>query len=1083
MANVLTTIQELIQQSLAPGDPDRPLPIALQDAAARLQSLFSLQLEPTGDGLERWLATLRSLLTDVEVRETLLLRVLQVKLPRVAEALTLVGAVKATWQVTPDGAGGQKHTPITFTLDWDALEGFTRTPGKQALATLLARVRGVRDVQALQVLLLLLATGPEDLVGLEYRHQGFLALPEGQGLSLQDLVDLVNSPVAVPLGNELATRAADRAWIAAKRATALAGDHLVLDRPDALPFDPAAPLNGVSLTLRADAARLRAAKINLWGTGWILGADASADGAVSATVAFAGTTIDTSAGARGNARVRVSLAKPRPEGSDAFLLGDRSGTHVAIRDLSAGLSFNATPSEPVFGVSFVLDGVRFALGLDLLKPIAMGLTLPGALTFDSLIDLAFLQGLGLQLASGDGLTLGTETRKHLGYSIGGSGAGLWVDDVLARVEVSVGGRRLAFRVLLRFDARAELGPLKATLSGAGVWLGRWTSGNAGVLEPTGIGLSLDAGPITGGGFFGRLGPGEYGGALTLKILGIGAFAYGIHQELPGGGVSFVAVIGVRLPAPGVQVGFGFAITGFGGLIGINRRADTDKLRARLTSGTAGEVLFTDDPTRNAPRILGELRELFPDERGVHVAGPTIKLTWINLIFLDVGLFIELPGPRKIFVAGTGRLVVGSEDLPLVNFRLDFIGGVDLTTSLVYFDGALVNSTLLGIIKVTGGIALRVDYGANPSFLFTVGGFHPAFDPGGMAVPQVARAGASLEFGPVWLRQETYFAVTSNTVQFGAHTEAGIDIGPISVHGWFGFDTLVQFKPFRFVATIDAGMSACFAGYEFASIRVRGELSGPGPLRLHATASVKVLVRVSKSLTLTLDDSPAERVPTIPNLAHHLRDELTNPANLRVEATDAGVVLRSVPGGADALDAAGTLVWEQKRVPLARRLEKAEARPLDPPRTLTVAVTEGGVPLATTAEEDLFALGTFAKLSDGEALAGPGFSPGTSGFRLRATDGMAQGDKESSDRPTHVVMIPSRRRFDTPDGPRFGLGLLACLAEGRRQDHVPGVHVGAEAWRTPGSDALHAADAFLLARREGTFAHPASTPTVSMAGVL
>ena len=74
------------------------------------------------------------------------------------------------------------------------------------------------------------------------------------------------------------------------------------------------------------------------------------------------------------------------------------------------------------------------------------------------------------------------------------------------------------------------------------------------------------------------------------------------------------MLGVRF-TPGIQLGFGFEITGFGGLVGINRRADTDALRERLTSGAAGNVLFAEDPIRNAPALLGDLGALFPAGRG------------------------------------------------------------------------------------------------------------------------------------------------------------------------------------------------------------------------------------------------------------------------------------------------------------------------------------------------------------------------------------------------------------------------------------------------------------------------------------
>ena len=41
------------------------------------------------------------------------------------------------------------------------------------------------------------------------------------------------------------------------------------------------------------------------------------------------------------------------------------------------------------------------------------------------------------------------------------------------------------------------------------------------------------------------------------------------------------------------------------------------------------------------------------------------------------------------------------------------------------------------------------------------------------------------------------AFTSNTFQVGAKPEAGIEMGPISAHGYFAFDALIQFRPFFF----------------------------------------------------------------------------------------------------------------------------------------------------------------------------------------------------------------------------------------------------------------------------------------------
>lgn len=1071
MPDLLTTLRTLINEVLALDDPQRPLPTVL--SRANLGSMSAVELEPSAVGIQRWLDQLRSFVGDPAVRECLLVRVLQVKLPRLAEVLALAGVIRATW----DGA-----ILRSFTIDWGALEGFTKNPGPAALAALVGKVADVDDLKAMQVLVLLLVTGPDELVRQEYARRGFLALPAGDGVDLSDLTRLVNSPVQLPLG-PLAVGQATLEQIE-QLGPGAAGARVIVE-------GSASPsgLGELSAELVAKAEVLRSAQIDLWQSGWVLSADTSGSGEVSARIVLRPDGVATDAAARGSAKTSVFLSRRRPEGDDALLLGERRGTHFAIRDAKVGVTFFPDAAGPAFGFTLALDGVRFSVGTDVLGPLGGGLPLPSALRFDAPVSLSFLQGVpGLQGSSPDGgLTLALEVPRHLGFVVGGAGGGLWVDDMLVRVEAAVAQRRLALRVMFRFDARAELGPLKASVSGAGAWLGPWTSGAGGLVPPTGIGLSLDAGPISGGGFFGSLGAGEYGGALSLKVLGIGAFAYGIYKELPGGDVSFVAAIGVRLPFPGIQIGFGFAVSGIGGLIGINRRADLDLLRERLSTGTAGDVLFPGDPTKNAPRLLGQLRELFPDERGVHVFGPTLQLNWLSLIHLDVGVFIELPGPRKIFIAGTGRLVVGTEDFAIISLRLDFVGGIDLTASLIFFVGSLVNSHLLGILRITGGVALHLAYGTDGYFLYSVGGFHPDFAPAGLALPKLARAGASARIAIVWFSQQTYFAVTSNTVQFGARTEAGIEIGPIKVHGWFGFDALIQFRPFQFTAAIDAGMAAEFAGVEFASIRVRGELTGPSPIVLRAKASVKVLVTISKSVTITLGDPPREAIVTISNLATHLRDEIAKPANLRGAGDDPEVRFRQRPGGDTALIPTGDIVWEQRRVPLERELRKAEGNRLDPPRRLDVSVDGGG----EEPEEDQFGVGTYADVTDAQALSGPTFSTGRSGFRLGLSGRFASptGPGARADQPSEasLIVLPRRNRLAISAAIRYAPGLLEAAGERAAgaavKTQAPHVRVREEKWQLVDGPAMHAADAFLSGLNTGKAAFPVSTPTVSLQGVL
>lgn len=1064
LATLGTALGDCLRQPPPIGLP--PLPTSLASLTVGSLDDLAVGTDPRGPGIDRWLALLRSRVSDVAVRETLAVRVLQVKLPRVAEALTLLGAVEVVWEEAA-GVVQVRHLRIR----WDRLRTLTEDPGQVAMGALLGRVNGLGDVQSLQVLLLLLVGDPGALLRLEYARQGFAALPTGDGVGLGDLVALVNSPVYLPLPAGGLSRTPPGA-----------GVHLFATSAD-VPLGPG-DLGDLAVGAVLPDGLLPTGPVAL-APGWHLVVEAPGGGQTRIVVAAAGDRLDRDV--RSSGPVGVHVTPQGGLGQDAFLVGDPGGTHLAVGQVRLGVSLRSEPGTPLFTLLLSLAPVRLGLGVDVLGPVAGGLPLPPVLVFSADVRTAFTQGTGLS-SRGAGAGLGVELTQALDLVIGGPGAGLRVATVLVRLELQVGADALYLRALMRLSARAELGPVSVTMSDAGAWVGRWTTGNAGLLPPTGIGISLDAGPVSGGGHLARLAPRVFGGALSLRILGIGAFAWGVHEELPDGTTSVVLLIGIRLPVPGIQVGFGFAVSGFGGLVGAHRRADLDRLREKLGNGTSGDVLFTDDPVAHAPRLLGELRALFPAARGSHVVGPTLQLNWLYLLRLDVGLFLEIPS-GKVFVAGVGRYVVGTEDFALVRLRLDFVGGVDPTQGLLFLDGYLVDSTVLGIIRITGGIAFRLGVGASPFFVYSVGGFHPRFDARGLGVPALPRAGASLSLGIVWLRQEMYLAVTSTSYQFGTRTEAGIKIGPIKVHGWVQFDALIQLKPFFFTARIDAGMAAEFAGTEFASIRVLGELSGPGPLMLHARGSVRVLVKISKSVTITLDSSPPEHLETITNLAHHLAGELSRQENLRAEGTDPEVEF--APGASDPTLAVpvGALVWEQKRVPLQQLLERAEGRPLAPARTLHVDVAAW----STDPERDLFSHGTFADLSDAHQLATPTFVEAISGFRLSAGEKFATaGDRVTAPLATDVIRLPERQSF-TGRAAYLSADRLATLVE-REHGAVlaaqePQVEVVTEPW-TVGERVTDdfgmpftAASATSTARHADLVAAPVSSPVVSLTGVF
>ena len=825
------------------------------------------------------------------------------------------------------------------------------------------------------------------------------------------------------------------------------------------------------------------------GDGWQLSFTSSAGGDQTFQIHFSQDGIDPAFAS--SAQLELSLRKV-PAAGNALLVGAADGTHFSIKTIGIGLLLGTR--QPLFTVTAKFGNIEFVLKPDFLKFLSFGLNLPLQLKFQSDVELSYVQGKGLtgQGSEGGLPALGIEFATPVNLKIGGSGAGLSVDQVITRVEVKLQGSGLFFRALFRYGATAQFGPLKAVMDGAGVWLGRWVNGNGGLLPPQGIGVSLDAGPVSGGGFLKMIGDNEFAGAFQLKILGIGAFAYCVYKTLPTGDVSFVALIGIRLPMPGIQISFGFAISGFGGLVGINRKADTDLIRERMSSGAAGDVLFNDDPMRNAPKLLGDMRLFFPDQKSCFIIGPTIQINWLLIIRLDVGFFIELPGP-KIFIAGTAKLVIGSEEFALVYLKMDFVGGLDSTKSLIFFDAVLMNSHVLGIFRITGGVALRIAYGGNGYFLFSVGGFHPSFNPGSMEAPKVPRVGVSYSLGPVWLKKEMYLALTSNTFQLGSRIEAGLEIGPIAAHGWFAFDALIQFKPFHFIGQIDAGFDVEVSGVSLCSVHIAGRLSGPGPLVIQARASVKILfVRISGEVTLELSSNPPEVINPIPDIPDHLKTqkELSKPDNLRAEGEDKSVVFAPPGAGTKLFAPVGEIIWEQKRVPLGLDIEKVEGVELGSWHHIVAGTTlPGSVP-----EEDWFGVGTFMKLADAEALNNPRFSKQKSGLRI-GTGAMTEGSSKTASLEINLIKLPERTPFLNLASAQYLTAGLVGMLSGRNggAQMAPGeaqVAVEQEKWnafdakgKAQSATAMNAVQAFVQAKQTGGIALPAGEKQLNLAGII
>jgi len=320
-----------------------------------------------------------------------------------------------------------------------------------------------------------------------------------------------------------------------------------------------------------------------------------------------------------------------------------------------------------------------------------------------------------------------------------------------------------------------------------------------------------------------------------------------------------------------------------------------------------------------------------------------------------------------------------------------------------FDAVLVDSTLLEVFTLSGGIAFRLSWGAQPYTLLSIGGFHPSFSPAPMVLPpsltrmamsySVADAGLSL-------RLEGYFAITPNTLQLGARIDAAIEFGPLSARGFLAFDVLIRFQPFSFQFDFEARMEVRWKGRTLAGLRVRGSMAGPGPVVFSGEVCIEILFfSICAHATFELGSQAPPVVTPVPSALDELAGELADAANLVAGGGGGLVGLRPVPAGTSApvLPPTGELLWRQKRAPLELLLERFDGAPLA--RAETVTVTSASL---AGMEDDWFAPGWFAELSDAEALNRRAFERLPGGIRLGAAGTTA------STAVTHTVTVQEFR---------------------------------------------------------------------------
>src|SRR5205814_1647943 len=116
-------------------------------------------------------------------------------------------------------------------------------------------------------------------------------------------------------------------------------------------------------------------------------------------------------------------------------------------------------------------------------------------------------------------------------------------------------------------------------------------------------------------------------------------------------------------------------------------------------------------------------------QGQYVFGPMAMLGWgtPTLITIELALILELPSPVRLIILARLHAALPNADFAIVSINLDAVGVVDFDRSELSVDATLYDSRV-GPFAITGDMAARLNWGDQPDFAMSLGGFHPSFTP-------------------------------------------------------------------------------------------------------------------------------------------------------------------------------------------------------------------------------------------------------------------------------------------------------------------------------------------------------------------
>jgi hypothetical protein len=693
-------------------------------------------------------------------------------------------------------------------------------------------------------------------------------------------------------------------------------------------------------------------------------------------------------------------------GGGQVVIGDPAGTRIEFRSLlieaigsvdGAGGEFRASA-----GIKAVIRaGALVVRGL----PLAANSELRVAI--DSDLGLAIDTEQGLHLVGSAGLIVTIPFGQPIpGIQVPFLEAGLVAAAKDGKTELTA---HLAAAITINTKA------FKLTLDRIGY---RWRLtgvGDDGIRWPTGIGVAIELGPVSGGGYLFRdEGRGLFGGALQLAIGKLSISAYGIAQKIDERW-SFVVFLGLEFTP--VPLFLGLTLNGVGGLWARDRTVDVDAIADGLKSRVLDDLLFPRDIVVNASRLMNTVTRVFPPAPGQNVLGPMLKLGFgtPNVATLAIGLLFEWPDPSRTIVVGTIQSALPSAKAAVAHFVLDVIGWWDHSRDESEIYGILRDSKLASF-KLQGSGAVRTRGGEDPFWGISIGGFHPSYTPP-VAFRPMDRVSLDLtgRDNPR-LRFEGYFAWTSNSFQAGGKVEALVRKAGFSLEGQLALDVLITDGSYEFDLSVTLALKR--GASTICGLHFEGVCTGGSPFQIRGKASISFLF-----FTVTFPvsyrsagDAPGPLPASDPTEAvlAALRDRRSWGSELPGKV-DQIVLVRPAQSDTVRVHPLGRITLTQNVVPLGVEITRFGPSRPSAARTFTLGgFTANGRTLDAAPIASDFAPGQFFDLSDDEQLSRPSFEKMTAGVAL-GSSAVVAGEEVVADLAYETIIL------DVETGRRRALG--------------------------------------------------------------